>query len=293
MADRPTIALIGFSEVGQAFAAGLGAAGAKVRACDLQANDTDLQAVAASLAVPLTVATADVGPEADIVVSAVTAAAAQAVADDAAAWLSPGQIFLDVNSTGPADKQAGAAAIAPTGAHYVEGAIMSPVAPHGHRVPMLLAGPKARAVADVLTSLEMNVTVAGETYGAASAAKMCRSIVMKGIEAIVVESMLTARAWDVDELVLDSLAETYPGIQWRERAGYLFTRVMGHGRRRAEELRQAATVVRASGYEATMASAIAKLQDWAADRVGGKSPTASDDYRDLADTLAKLATTDG
>ncbi len=288
--ERPAIALIGFSEVGQAFAAGLTAAGAQICACDLRAGDAALQVVATELGIPLTASPADGGQDAGIVISAVTAGAALAVAEDAAAWLRSGQIFLDVNSTGPAEKRAGAGAIASSGAHYVEGAIMSPVAPHGHRVPMLLAGPEAAATAETLNRLGMDTTVAGADYGAASAAKMCRSIVMKGIEAIVVESMLTARAWGVDGLVLASLGETYPGIDWPDRAGYLFTRVIGHGRRRAEELRQAALVVRESGYNGTMAAAIAELQDWTADRMTGRQMPESDDYRVLADALSEPGT---
>ena len=288
--EKPIIALIGFSEVGQALAAGLTAAGAQIRACDLRAGDEALQAVATALGIPLTASPADGGQDAGIVISAVTAGAAQAVAEDAAAWLRSGQIFLDLNSTGPAEKQAGAAAIASTGAHYVEGAIMSPVAPHGHRVPLLLAGAEAAATAEILNRLGMDATVAGADYGAASAAKMCRSIVMKGIEAIMVESMLTARAWGVDGPVLASLAKTYPGIDWPDRAGYLFTRVIGHGRRRAEELRQAARVVRECGYNGTMADAIAELQDWTADRMTGRQMLESDDYRVLADALSEPGT---
>lgn len=282
----PAVGLIGFSEVGQAFAAGLSAAGATVRASDLRADDPELIASADRLGVTLTGHAAEAGRDADIVISAVTAGAALPVAAAAAGWLRPGQVYLDVNSNGPVDKQACAAAIAPSGAAFVEAAIMSPVAPHGHRVPMLLAGPEAAATAELLNSLWLNATVAGEAFGAASAAKMCRSIVMKGIEAIVVESMLAARAWDVDDLVLASLAETYPGIEWPARAGYLFTRVMGHGRRRAEELREAAEVVREAGHAGTMAAAIADLQDWAADQMTGTPLPETTDYRALADTLA-------
>ena len=293
MTDKQTIALIGFSEVGQAFAAGLAAAGAHVRASDLRAGDDDLLAAAQTLGISLSDRARDAAAGADLVVSAVTARAALPVANDAADWLRPGQVYLDVNSTGPADKQACAAVVARSGAKFVEAAIMSPVAPHGHAVPMLVAGPDAPDAAGLLNPLGMNLTVAGAGFGAASAAKMCRSIVMKGIEAIVVESLLTARAWDVDDLVLASLAETYPGVDWQDRAGYLFSRVMDHGRRRAEELRQARDVVQASGYRGVMAAAIAELQDWAADRaadrLGSAQPVVAGDYRTLADALADAA----
>ena len=290
MTDAPLhIALIGFSEAGQAFAEGLAATGARVTAADLRADDPALAVRATELGVALTADPADAGAGADIVFSVVTAGAAQTVAAAAAGWLKPGQTFLDLNSTGPADKQAGAAAVGPSGADYVEGAIMSPVAGHGHAAPVLVAGPAAAALARKLAPLGMRVDVAGEILGAASAAKMCRSIVMKGIEAIVTESLLAARHWQVDELVLASLAETYPGIDWPERSRYLLTRVMQHGRRRAQEMTEAAEAVTAAGFAPTLAGAIAELQAWAGDLAPDGGFDLEGDDRTLVDRLAAAA----
>lgn len=289
MSERPSICLIGFSEAGQAFGAGLAAAGASVTAADLRAGEPDLQAAASGSGVTLVDQARDAAADAEIIFSLVTAGAATAVAKAAAGWLQPGQIFLDLNSTGPADKQAVAAHIEAAGATFVEGAIMSPVAGHGHAVPILLAGPRAASLATRLAPLGMHIGVAGETFGAASAAKMCRSIVMKGIEAIVVESMLAARQWGVDGQVLDSLAETYPGIDWPARAGYLFGRTMAHGKRRAAEMEQAAETVAAAGYDPGLTRAIARLQAWIGETASAVHPAGETDYRVLADRLAAAA----
>lgn len=285
----PRIALIGFSEAGQALAAGLTDAGARVTAADIRMKDPALRAAAEALGIDLRADAASAGAEADIIFSAVTAGAARAVAEDAAGWLASGQTFLDLNSTGPADKQACAAAVAPSGADFVEGAIMSPVAGHGHAAPILLAGASAARLAEALTPLGMRVEVAGETLGAASAAKMCRSIVMKGIEAIVTESLLAARHWRVDDLVLASLAETYPGIDWPSRSRYLLTRVMQHGARRAQEMTAAAEAVTAAGIEPTLAEAIAALQAWAGDVAPDGGFDLDGDCRALVDRLAAAA----
>jgi 3-hydroxyisobutyrate dehydrogenase len=43
---------------------------------------------------------------------------------------------------------------------------------------------------------------------------MCRSVMIKGMEAIVIESFLAARRYGVEGEVLASLAETFPGIDW-------------------------------------------------------------------------------
>ena len=47
--------------------------------------------------------------------------------------------------------------------------------------------------------------------------------------------------------MLASLAETFPGIDWERQGAYFFQRVIQHGRRRAEEMREAAQTVRESG----------------------------------------------
>ena len=95
---------------------------------------------------------------------------------------------------------------------------MTSVPPHGIRTPMLLGGPHARAAAPVLAALGFAVTPVSDEYGVASAIKMCRSVIVKGMEAIVIESFLTARRYGVEREVLASLAETFPGSTGSSRA---------------------------------------------------------------------------
>jgi 3-hydroxyisobutyrate dehydrogenase-like beta-hydroxyacid dehydrogenase len=61
---------------------------------------------------------------------------------------------------------------------------------------MLLGGPDAAMVAERLCSIGMNVKAISDRIGVASAIKMCRSIIVKGLEAITVESMFTAQRQD-------------------------------------------------------------------------------------------------
>ncbi|MFZ3219895.1 MAG: DUF1932 domain-containing protein, partial [Rhodoferax sp.] len=102
--------------------------------------------------------------------------------------------------------------------------------------------------------------------GVASAIKMCRSVMIKGLEALVIESYTTARAYGVEDHVLPTLAETFPSIDWEQQGAYFFSRVVQHGQRRAEEMREAANTVREAGFEPFMASAIADKQQWVADQ---------------------------
>jgi 3-hydroxyisobutyrate dehydrogenase-like beta-hydroxyacid dehydrogenase len=94
---------------------------------------------------------------------------------------------------------------------------------------------------------------------------MCRSIMIKGLEAMVIESFTTARAYGVEDAVLASLAETFPGINWEKQGAYFFQRVIEHGRRRAEEVREVAETVREAGLTPWSAQGTAERQAWVAD----------------------------
>lgn len=288
--NAPAIAFIGFSEAGQAIGGGLVKAGARrVAAFDLRFAGNDgaaFTAKAEALGVVAASSAAEAAAGADVVVSAVMAGAAVKVAQAAAQYLKPGQVFLDLNSVSPEDKRAVAAAIAGSGAAFVEAAVMSPVGPYGHRVPILLGGKDAERVAAMLRPLGMDLEIAGPAVGSASAVKMCRSIMVKGLEALTVECLITARHYGVEDLVTATLVQAFPGLDWPKRSGYMLGRVLAHGGRRAEEMRCAADTVRAAGIAPLMAEATAKRQQWVADLVSdpGADVTGTTD----ADVLARI-----
>ncbi len=225
---------------------------------------------------------------ADVVISAVTASNALEVAREAARSIRRDTFFLDLNSASPATKAKSAKFVDDAGACYVEAGVMTSIAPHGIRAPMLLGGRQAGVLAEKLVPLGFDVTVVAEEIGVASAIKMCRSVFIKGLEAIVIECYTTARRYGVERQVLASLAETFPEIDWEKQGSYLFSRVAKHGRRRAEEMREAATTVREAGFEAWMSAATAEKQDWVA--VLAKSGmfrglAADSGWRDYADKM--------
>jgi 3-hydroxyisobutyrate dehydrogenase-like beta-hydroxyacid dehydrogenase len=291
--EAPAIAFIGFSEAGQAIGGGLVKAGARrVAAYDLRFAGKDgaaLTATAAALGIAAAASAAEAAEGADIVVSAVTAGAAVKVAEAAAQYIQPGQVFLDLNSVSPEDKRAVAAAISGSGAGFVEAAVMSPVASFGHKVPMLLGGAEAERVAAMLRPLGMDLAVAGPEIGSASAVKMCRSIMVKGIEALTVECLITARAYGVEALVTETLVQAFPGLDWPKRSGYMLGRVLAHGARRAEEMRCAADTVRAAGIAPLMAAATAERQQWVADLGPDVAGTSNGDVGARIDALIAAA----
>ncbi len=264
------IALIGYGEVGGIFGQALAARGvAAVTAWDVKLPDAGASAAmrqrAARDGVTLAASAADAVAQADLVICAVTASNTRAAAHSVAGAMRRGAFFVDLNSASPRTKAECGRMIDDSGGRYVESAVMTSVPPYGIKVPMLLGGPAATALAPTLTDLGCKVEVASEELGVASAIKMCRSVIVKGLEAIVIESFTTARRYGVEKQVLASLAETFPGIDWERNGDYFFSRVIQHGKRRAEEMREAAATVREVGLDPFMASAIADRQQWVAD----------------------------
>ncbi|HYH39972.1 MAG TPA: DUF1932 domain-containing protein [Azospirillum sp.] len=272
------IALIGFGEVGRIFARDLRALGVTdLRAFDIAFADPDSaqrrNARAQEVEVCPDAPTAVHG--APLVICAVTAGSAL----DAARSVLPGidgqALFVDVNSVSPGTKREASEAVNAAGGRYVEAAVMSSVPPKGLKTPMLLGGRHAAAFAPVAEALGLDFQVYSDREGAASSVKMCRSVMIKGLEALVTECLVSARAYGVEADVLRSLSDTMPNTDWEELAGYMIRRSLQHGRRRAEEMREVARTVADTGCEPLMSLAIAARQDWAAD-TGGKMPKPAD-----------------
>ncbi len=264
------IGMVGYGEVGKIFCAALRAQVACVSAWDLKFAAGQTRAAqrthARDAGVVVCDSMAQLCAEADLVISAVTASHTLEVAQASAAHLRPGTVFLDLNSASPGTKRQAAALIEGAGGRYVEAGVMTSVPPYGIRVPMLLGGRDAAQLAPILTSWGMDAKVVSDQLGIASAIKMCRSVMIKGLEALVIESYTTARAYGVEDQLIPTLQETFPSIDWQQQGAYFFSRVVQHGQRRAEEMREAANTVREAGFDPTLTAAIADKQQWVADQ---------------------------
>jgi 3-hydroxyisobutyrate dehydrogenase-like beta-hydroxyacid dehydrogenase len=262
------IGLVGYGEVGRVLAEDLRGQGLTVSAHDVKLGGPQERALrdhAAAQGVTLTASHAELAARADCVVSAVTASQAVPVAQACAPAVRRGAWFLDFNSASPGAKQRAAALIDAAGGRYVEGAVMTSIPPYRIKVPLLLGGTHAAELAPLLATLGFAAKVASDRLGVASATKMCRSVMIKGLEAMVIESFTAARAYGVEDAVLASLAETFPGIDWEKQGAYFFQRVIEHGRRRSEEVREVAETVREVGLTPWSAQGTAERQAWIAD----------------------------
>jgi 3-hydroxyisobutyrate dehydrogenase-like beta-hydroxyacid dehydrogenase len=263
--NLPRIALIGFGEAATAFLTGwaLGGSG-RVTAYDIKITTPDataLQSRASAAGIQVTQTPAEALSPAHLVFSLVTADQALAAAQSAAPHLTPGTLWFDCNSCAPGTKRAAADLITAHGGRYVDVAVMAPVHPRLHRTPLLISGAHTQAAAAALQSLDMSATIAGDRIGEASAIKMMRSVMIKGIEALTAECILAARAAGVETAVLASLQASDPNTDWTARAAYNLERMMVHGPRRAAEMREVAATLRELGLPDRMATATADWQD--------------------------------
>jgi 3-hydroxyisobutyrate dehydrogenase-like beta-hydroxyacid dehydrogenase len=270
------IAFIGFGEVGQRFSRDLKANGRlEISAYDIVFDDPLRRQArletAREIGVIAAADAAEASRGAEVVVSAVTADQVETVAQDAASFLAAGQILLDINSASPGTKRRAAQHFGPPGAEYVEGAVMGPVLKPGIRIPILAGGPAAERASQMLNALGMNLTPVAREYGRASAIKLCRSIVIKGLEALMVDCARATKGWGVEAQVFGSLAETFPSVDWKALAADMGERVARHGLRRAAEMREAAAMLEDMGLDASLMRAVADAQERGA-RVAGRLP---------------------
>lgn len=142
---------------------------------------------------------------------------------------------------------------------------MASVPPYRLKVPLLLGGPHAAALDAPLAALGFDAKVVSDALGVASATKMCRSVLIKGLEAMVVEGLTAARHYGVEDAVIASLRETFPAFDWERQAAYFFQRCIEHGRRRSEEMREVAVTVSDAGLSPWSAAGTAERQSWVAD----------------------------
>ncbi len=288
------IALIGFGEVGQTLAAGLRhQVPLELTAWDILFVDptSSPSARAHTAGVRTASSASDAVAGAALVISAVTPANSLAVAESVAPALLGNAAFLDLNSVAPSVKQQAARVIDAHGGRYIEAAVIAAIAPRGLATPMLLGGPHAEAFVPLARGLGLSaVQFYSPTVGPAAAAKMCRSVIIKGLEALFAESLVTARHYGVEGTVLASLSDLAPSADWPALARYMLSRSLLHGRRRTEEMQQVAQTVAEAGIDPWMSESSIRRQAWAGERA---AVAECGSLSELLDTLLQSRGTGG
>ncbi|MGH6662566.1 MAG: DUF1932 domain-containing protein [Rhodospirillales bacterium] len=282
--NHPKLGFIGFGEAAAALSDGLLGAGIpKIIAFDTRPRP-------AMKGIEMAKSMAELIADADVIVAAVTSAVALDVAKSAAKHLKPRHIYVDINSVSPEVKIAIGKVIDKTGARYVEAAVMAAVPPYRHKVPMLLGGRAAPELIKLMVPYGMALEDFGPEIGRAAATKMFRSVVVKGMEALLQECVLAADRYGVADRVLESVKDGYPGLDWKALADYLIGRTAIHGVRRAHEMIEVAETLKSLGIEPMMSAAAAKRIAWAGnfglkDKFGDTPPKS---FHDVLKAIAEI-----
>jgi 3-hydroxyisobutyrate dehydrogenase-like beta-hydroxyacid dehydrogenase len=174
--------------------------------------------------------------------------------------LSTGAIYADLSTGSPGLKERLAAVTASRSIRFVDVALMAPVPGRGLGVPALAAGEGALEFSQLINDRGGKVTVVGDTPGAAAARKLLRSVVMKGLAALLIESTEAAERYGQGDWFWNHLVEQFGAIDEA-----LLQRLRGatstHAGRRVEEMEAARELLTELGVPATMTEAtIAQLR---------------------------------
>jgi 3-hydroxyisobutyrate dehydrogenase-like beta-hydroxyacid dehydrogenase len=294
MAER-SLCVVGFGELGSVFASRIVSAGLHdVRA--FARPGPNPRATAATMRMRAVGARpcsdlAEALSGADVVLSAVPAAAADDVVDACAPLLEPGALYVDVTASEPECKAAAAALVARHGALYADVAVLGTVVGNGYAVPMLASGAGADAWREFATPLGMSITTLDGPAGRASLVKLLRSVYMKGRDALVVETMLAARRHGVERELLPTISGPGEDVPFPALAERVLCALAVHAQRRADELAGSADLLSEVGVDPLVTSAAAARLQWVADLglrelFDGERPQ---DLRIVLDAIDRLA----
>jgi 3-hydroxyisobutyrate dehydrogenase-like beta-hydroxyacid dehydrogenase len=254
-----SIAVLGLGEAGRIFATDFGAhpAGAVVTGFDPFWNGTaDGYTVAASAA--------EAVANAEVIIALTAAPDALPLFDSVAEAIPSGAVYADFSSSSPELKVAIAARAETLGVPFVDAVLLAPVPAARIATPVQAAGSGATLLAERLGPLGMNIDPISATAGEAAARKLLRSIVVKGLTALLIESLRAAEDQQLLEWfsghVTDTLTTLTPAFLTR-----LVEGTLTHSARRVHEMMAAVEMVEAGGGDPVMTRATVEVIRSAAD----------------------------
>jgi 3-hydroxyisobutyrate dehydrogenase len=268
------VGILGFGEAGQSVATGLKKSATAEHPIEIATWDillpsnergAPLKAAADRIGVRTVGGAAELAQACDIILSLVTTDQSLVAAGQMAPHIVKGTLFLDCNSTSPGMKREVAKAITAGGGRSVEAAVMDLVPRWQHKVPMLVSGKDVEELIGKLAPFGVVMEAVGDNIGDASTIKMCRSVFMKGLDAILMECMVAAETAGVTDRIVASLQVTMPEMNWPAFIGKKLGGAAQHSGRRAGEMREVAATLRELGLNPTMAEATADRLQWCAD----------------------------
>lgn len=239
------VGIIGFGEVGQAFAKGMKENTEHIFIYDLLLETNQvLKDRVDTIGVKAVDSIKALGEDCTLIFSLVNSAASVEVAKNIATKINKGTVFIDLTTSTPLTKEKSEKVITDNQGIYVDGAIMGTVVTEQHRVPLLIAGANANTIKVQLNSLGLNAQSIDHPNGGAASIKLLRSVFMKGVEALIIETMTAAKIYGVSSEVMQSISKTINNNDFNHFANTLITTHVIHKERRYKEVLDSSKLVK-------------------------------------------------
>jgi len=200
------ITIVGFGEVGRAYAEAFLAQKLPVQLFHPTPGGRAISQ-AAELGLMIHSEAADAFANCDLVINVAPGSQVLPVARAAAPHMKMrNALFADFSSGAPADLKVAAELFKFSG--YVDVAIMGAMSIHGKQTPLLASGTFASELKSRLSPLGFIVSVLPDSQpGDATALKLVRSILTKGMDGVITECLLVAEALGLREALLTNIGD--------------------------------------------------------------------------------------
>lgn len=215
---------------------------------------------------------------ADVIMSLTPGALALTALRSVRRYLTDSHIYVDATTNSAKTMERGAKLLG-TRANFVDAAIMGALPLSGLKVLIVVSGSQAHAFRGLLAPYGMNVKVVGEKPGAASAMKLIRSVCMKGIAAMLIESLEAAERVGLLHDAADDLARSIDEVPFAQTIKRFVCGSAVHAERRVHEMTEAMELLKSLGSSTSMTRATrAKLRELSKmglrEEFGGREPSA-------------------
>ena len=199
------VLIVGFGDVGQSYAKALVAQGVMVHLYHPAPREHAVDA-ARRLGLEFHTVPSAAYAGCDLALNVAPGSQVLTVAQAAASHMQAGALFADLSSAAPHDVRTAASLFAQV--DFVDVAIMGAVSIHGHRTPLLASGDRAHRLQALLAPLGFSVQALPDSLaGDATALKLVRSVLTKGMDGVIIECLLVAEALGLRQTLLSNIGD--------------------------------------------------------------------------------------
>lgn len=192
--------------------------------------------------------------KADLILSVNLSSVSEEVAAEVSSFLRPDQFYLEMNTSSPEKKKSIATIVKASGVKYIDLAIMAPVPPTGILTPFLAAGEHSLELLEFLRPLGLNLSIVEDgKIGDAACRKLLRSIVYKGIAAIVCEAVAAGDIFEMPAYMRKQITSLIGGNE--ELIDRFVEGSKTHAERRMHEMKAVIEMLEEKGLQPIMTPA--------------------------------------